>query len=165
MSGVEATDVAHVLLVVLPFLLALVMRRESQPYTTRLLDAFLFIGVGVQGVLVGLQQVTRGEEVAEYVDWVFSPFVAELGIMNLAFGVLGLVAPFARRDWKLATAVGYGFFLGWSAVIHISDAVGGNLSSGNVGPALWSRMFICLALLVLVIETRERPASTPSPAD
>ena len=31
-----------------------------------------------------------GEEVAEYVGWAYSPFVGELGTMNLAFGILGL---------------------------------------------------------------------------
>lgn len=150
----ETLAAAHVAFIVLPFLMALVFRRHSEPFAARLLDSFLFIGVGVQGVLDGLQQMTGGEEVAEYVGWAYSPFVGELGTMNLAFGILGLLAPWASRGWKLATALGYGLFLAWAAVGHVVDAFGGNTAIGNVGPTLWSDIVIPVALLVLVIATR-----------
>ncbi|MDP2013850.1 MAG: hypothetical protein Q8L05_06450 [Actinomycetota bacterium] len=152
----ETLAAFHIAFIVLPFLMALLLRRHTQPYVTRLFDSFLFIGVGVQGILDGLQQMTGGEEVAQYVGWAYSPFVGELGTMNFAFGVLGLIAPWASRGWKIATALGYGMFLAWAAVGHISDAISGDDSIGNIGPTLWSDVVIAAALLVLGLLTRDR---------
>lgn len=145
----------HIVMIVLPFLLAAIFGRKTRTYLDRLFIAFLFIGVGFQGFSAGLQQMFDGEVIAAYLNWEFSPFVRELGAMNMAFGILGLVAPFASRGWQVATALGYGFFLSVAAYGHVEDLVSGNLSLGNAGPTLWSDFIIPIALLVTGFLTRQ----------
>lgn len=158
----------HILLIVLPPLTAfahLRAFRASGSYPGLLLRHLLFIGVGLQGTSAGLKQLLAGEDVADYTGWAFSPFVAELGLMNLSYGVLGLIAPFASRGWQVAAALGYGLFLLGAAIGHVLDmATTGNLSLGNLGPTLWSDVLIPLALAALIVSTRtneHNPAAPP----
>ncbi len=154
----------HVLLILVPPLSAYVHQligHAGLAYPHLLLRHLVFIGVGVQGAAAGLKQIFAGQSVAAYTGWTFSPFVAELGLMNLSYGVLGLIAPFASRGWMVAAALGYGIFLLGAAIGHVHDmATTGNLSLGNAGPTLWSDILIPLVLLILLIATR-KDASQP----
>jgi hypothetical protein len=158
----------HVLLIVLPPLTALAHRRMSATagsYPDLLLRHLLFIGVGLQGTMAGLKQIFAGQDVAAYTNWAYSPFVAELGLMNLSYGILGLIAPFASRGWQYAAALGYGIFLLGAAVGHVADmAQSGNVSLGNAGPTLWSDFLIPVALLALVLWNRREQRRDSLPA-
>lgn len=158
----------HVVLIFLPPLTALVhqhLGRSPQPYRTLLLRHLLFIGVGLQGSAAGLKQLFHGEAVAAYTGWAFSPFVAELGLMNLSYGILGFIATFASRGWQTAAALGYGLFLFGAGIGHILDMMQtGNVSLGNAGPTLWSDLLIPLALAVLLLGTRHSDGKPTKPA-
>ncbi len=154
----------HVLLILLPPLTALVHRRlRGGGYADLFFRHLIFVGVGVQGVMAGLKQIGAGQDVAAYTGWAYSPFVVELGLMNLSYGILGLIAPFAGRGWQLAAALGYGIFLLGAAIGHVADmATTGNISLGNAGPTLWSDILIPLALVALAVLTRRDPAPARS---
>ncbi|AHE98299.1 DUF6790 family protein [Thioalkalivibrio paradoxus] len=131
-------------------------RNIGARYRPILLKHLVFVGVGVQGFMAGLKQIFTGESIAAYLDWAYSPFVAELGLMNLSFGILGLIAPFASRGFLIATSLGYGIFLIGAATGHLYDVINtGNLALGNIGPTLWSDILIPLVLLWLILATRE----------
>ena len=144
----------HIVTIVLPFILAAFIGRSTHTYAQRLFVAVIFIGVGFQGFSAGLQQIFQGETIAEYLNWAYSPFVHELGAMNLAFGILGLLAPWRSRGWQVATALGYGFFLFYAAIGHVIDLFDGNVSLGNFGPTLWSDFLIPILLAVTAYLTR-----------
>jgi hypothetical protein len=147
----------HLLLILLPLALGAVhvLRRRS-PHPVRwvaetFLLYYLVIGVGVQGLLAGMQQLFASERVAEYVGWPDSPFVHELGSMNLAFGLLGVLCIWVRGTWWHATAIGYSLFLAMAAGGHIADlVVNDNTSAGNVGPTLWADIYLPVAILGLL---------------
>lgn len=139
----------YIVLIVLPILLALsdITSTETKLSFKEKLDIFLLyylvIGVGVQGVIAGYNQITKGEETAAYLNWPYSPFVKELGYMNLSFGVLGISCYFVSGTWWEAVGIGYSIFLLLAAYNHILDAVENrNFSLGNLGPTLWSDILI-----------------------
>lgn len=153
--------IAHLLFILLPPVLASLHLGLSRgwPDRRRAVECFLVyhlvIGVGVQGVSAGLKQVWDGEAVAAYVGWSYSPFVREVGFSNLAFGVLGLLAPWCRGSWRDAAGVGYSVFLLLAAGGHLRSLLDdGNLSIGNAGPTLWSDLYLPAVILGLLVLRR-----------
>jgi hypothetical protein len=147
----------HLLLILLPFVLGAVhvLRRRPPRPTRWVVETFLLyylvIGVGAQGLLAGMQQIFASERVAAYVGWPDSPFVHELGSMNLAFGVLGVLCIWVRGGWWNAAAIGYSLFLLMAAAGHIRDAaLNDNTSAGNVGPTLWADIYLPAVILGLL---------------
>ena len=148
--------VGHVLFMVLPPLLAFGhwrwrgQGRDRAGVVELFLLSFIVIGVGCQGILVGLNQIFNPAEVADYVGWPESPFISELGYMNLIFGLLAVGCIWVRGSWWLATGLGYSAFLLLAAFGHIRDVIEeGNFSIGNVGPTLWADIVIPVAILAL----------------
>lgn len=131
-----------------------IWRREIKDLKSRLevlLVWYLFIGVGIQGIVSGVVQIFMSDKVAGYVGWAGSPFVVELGMANLAFGILGIISLWQRKGFRTATALGYGLFLVLVAFGHIYDALfKGRLSVGNLGPTLWADLIVGFILLVLI---------------
>ena len=147
--------------VVLPFALALMSVRRGRArgdsadghyLLDRLLFWYLVIAVGVAGTLSGLSQMFNGEMTARLNDWPYSPFVVELGCMNLAFGLLGLLCIRIKGTWWYAVGVGYGIFMALAAYYHIYDYFAhSNTAAGNspLGIVFWTDLILAIALLVL----------------
>ena len=147
--------------VILPPALALISLRrgrargastERHYFLDRLLFWYLVIAVGVAGTLSGVSQMFNGEMTARLTGWPYSPFVVELGFMNLAFGVLGLLCIRIKGTWWYAVGVGYGIFMGLAAYYHIYDYFAhSNTSAGNspLGIVFWTDLILAIALLVL----------------
>ncbi len=120
-----------------------------------LLHYFLFIGVGLQGLITGVMQIFYPDYIAAYAKWPVSPFLAEVGMANVAFGILGILSLFYKKGWQTATGLGYALFLGMAAIGHIKSAwMDHNFSLGNVGPTLWSDIIISLSILFLLFAHR-----------
>jgi hypothetical protein len=115
------------------------------------LNYYVFISVGLQGLIAGSSQLFFATNVASYVQWPYSPFLLELGMANLAFGMLGVLSWWIKGSWRLAAACGYGVFLIFAAIGHLYDALfNGNLSMGNLGPQLWSDILVPAAIFGLM---------------
>ncbi|MFP4487602.1 MAG: DUF6790 family protein [Campylobacterales bacterium] len=145
----------HILLIIAPPVVALLDMTADMSFKQRLdtlLLYYLVIGVGFQGVMAGFKQITKGEETAAYLNWPYSPFVKELGYMNLSFGVLGISCYFITGTFWEAVGIGYSIFLLLAAYNHIMDAVENhNFSLGNLGPTLWSDVLIPGAIIGLIV--------------
>ena len=147
--------------VILPLILALIgtWRERTRGDSTgvrylvdQLLFWYLVIAVGVAGTISGFSQMFNGEMTARLNDWPYSPFVVELGFMNLAFGILGLLCVRIKGTWWYAAAVGYGIFMGLAAYYHIYDFVAhSNTAAGNspLGIVFWTDLLLAVALLAL----------------
>lgn len=107
-----------------------------------LLIYYIFISVGIQGLITGIMQIFAPEVVVEYVKWPYSPFLLELGMANTAFGVMGILAPFMDKGWRAATAVGYGLFLLFTGVGHLVQIWHEGFNSGNTGGFLFSDLLV-----------------------
>src|SRR5690606_10639602 len=86
----------------LPFILggihaAIIKKKTKYRITHILLCYCTFIYIGFEATFFGLNQIFQGEAVAQFIGWKWSPFVREVGMANLSYGILGLLS-FWRRD-------------------------------------------------------------------
>lgn len=117
-----------------------------------LLFYFLIINVGIQGVLVGLIQMFAGKVFASYLGWSWSPFTTELGIANLAFGVLGILSYWKRSfDFWMASALGYSVFLLLSFFNHIHHKIitTHTVKHGHMSPLIYAALLTPITLCIL----------------
>lgn len=115
-----------------------------------LFNYYLFIGVGIQGVVTGFIQIIYPELVIDYVQWPYSPFLWELGTANLSYGILGLLSLWLNKGWQLAAALGYGLFLFFTGFGHLVRLSQIGISPGDGGAFLLSDLFVALALFILL---------------
>jgi hypothetical protein len=137
----------------LPLALGLVhtyFKKEKAKKVSIFLAYYLFIGVGIQGVLTGILQMNKPDIVVSFVQWPYSPFLIELGMANLALGLLGIVSIWLDSSWKLAASVAYGLFLLFTGVGHVINISFKGSHPGDNGAFLWSDLFVPVALFLLI---------------
>ncbi len=121
-----------------------------------LLLFFLLICVGVQGVVTGTVQIFGAEGHCTYSGRPWSPFVWELGMMNISYGVLGLLCYWLRGSFWAATGIGYSVFLILAFFGHIYEVIiEQNYHLGSVGPQVWIDLFIAIVLMVLICRSKQ----------
>ena len=116
----------------------------------RMLENGLLWLVGVQSFVFASGHLFFPDRVADSIGWPRgNPFQFEVGLANLALGVLGVFATGSDRDWWLATIVAFSVFYLGAAIGHIREAIKErNLSPGNFGAVL---VFDVAAPTLLVI--------------
>jgi hypothetical protein len=121
----------------------------------RMLENGLVWLVGVQGFVFASGHVFFADRVADSIGWPRgNPFQFEVGLANLALGVLGVFAPGYDRDWWLAAIVAFAVFYFGAAIGHIRQAVTErNFAPGNVGGVLLFDVAAPALLIVLYLVT------------
>ena len=114
---------------------------------------FLFIIVGIGCVQAFIGHVFMSNFVAATIGWpAGNPFQLEVGMANLAFGVLGLLSIKIRDNFLLATVIAASIFLLGAGYIHITNIMQtGNLAPGNAGFALIIDILIPIVLICLMV--------------
>jgi 4-amino-4-deoxy-L-arabinose transferase-like glycosyltransferase len=103
----------------------------------RRLELFLLylFGIGVAGSGIGgfFGHVFLSDSVAESIGWpTGNPFQLEVGIANLAVGILGIVAMGRRDGFREATVITATVLGVGATVVHVMDVIeSGNLAPGN----------------------------------
>ena len=108
----------------------------SRPRERRLELFLLYLfGVGVAGSGIGgfFGHVFISDPVAESIGWpTGNPFQLEVGIANLALGILGIVAMSRRDGFREATVVAATVLGVGATLVHVMDVIeSGNLAPGN----------------------------------
>lgn len=114
---------------------------------------FLFIMVGIGSIWAFIGHVFMSNLVAATIGWpAGNPFQLEVGVANLAIGVLGLLCIKLRDNFLLATVIAASIFLLGAGYIHITNIMQtGNLAPGNAGYALYIDILIPVVLIALLI--------------
>jgi hypothetical protein len=114
---------------------------------------FLFLMVGVSSIWAFMGHVFDANAVAAVIGWPpGSPFQYEVGIANLAFGILGLLCLKIRENFWTATIIGFSVFYLGAAYGHIVNFLEtGNTAPGNIGFALYMDILIPIILICLLI--------------
>lgn len=87
--------------------------------------------------------------VAKKLAWPTCPFQQNLANVNLAYGILGIIAIWYRGYFWLATIIGFAIWILTDAVHHIYDAYAhSNFSEGNVGFLLYTDIFVPIILCI-----------------
>lgn len=119
---------------------------------------FMLLVIGVVSLIGFVFHIFFAETTAHMIGWANSPFQYEVGIANLAFGVLGVLA-FIINHYKFSLATGIGF-----AIWFFGDGVGhiyqlaylGNTAAYNAGSTLYTDILLPIMVVLLLIFARER---------
>jgi hypothetical protein len=104
------------------------------PVGTRYLSWLLLLSVGVEMIWAGIFHVLFPETAAQQIGWQVSPFQFEIGVADIAIGMVAVVA--FRRSLQFRTAVVLYVVLFYIGVAfgHVRQAlVAGNYSPDNFG--------------------------------
>lgn len=111
---------------------------------------YIVIGIGIQALASGIMQIFFSSSVSQYVDWPFSPFMIELGLANISYGILGLLSPWMKRDWQMATTCGYALFLLFTGMRHVIEILEKGVNVGNSGSFMFVDILLSFILFVLL---------------
>ncbi|WP_162630186.1 DUF6790 family protein [Azospirillum ramasamyi] len=146
------------------FLLAIIIPTFSRSERTPdgYLSWLLLLAVGVDALWAGLFHVFAPERAAAFIGWTTSPFQFEIGIADIALGVMGVLSFRRSLDFK-AAAVTYAslFYIGVAYGHFHQIWIAGNHAPGNAG-ILLALTCIRPILLVLLLLTARRSARTES---
>jgi len=121
---------------------------------------YLFVGVGVQGIVTGIAQIAIPETISENLEWANSPFLLELGMANISFGAVGIVGPWINRGWSTAAAVAYSLFLTITGLGHLVELLQYGPSPGNSGGFLYSDLLVPVFTLAFMMLSRKQVYSS-----
>jgi hypothetical protein len=115
---------------------AFMKQRSAKKIVEVTLLYLLAISVGVGALIAGFMHVFNGPATAEMIGWQpGSPFQYEVGIADMAFGLICVLCVFFRGSFWLAAIIANSFFLFGCMIGHIrSLAESGNLAAYNIGP-------------------------------
>ena len=139
----------------------LTLKREWnwQKSTEVLLSYVLLFNMGVMSVLAAYAHVFMGPETAKNIGWApGSPFQFEIGMANLSYGVLGVLAFWIRGRFWEAAIIGWSVLLLGCFVGHIHDyVVHANTAPFNIGVYVWfNDLFLPLLMLATLGHLRCR---------
>src|SRR3989339_2090279 len=108
------------------------------------LQYIFFLEVGVEGVLGFLAHLFYPSITASYMGWAQgSQFQLEVAFALLAFGVLGIMSWWIRKDFWVATGIGASLFAMGAAIVRVRDIVlFDNYAPGNAGAVLFNNDII-----------------------
>lgn len=116
----------------------------------RALIAYL-VATGISQIFGGFGHIFVPLIVAKQIGWKVAPqFQYEIGIANIAFGILSLLTFFYRKEFILSTIIATTIW-GWgNSIGHIQSYLkDGNISPGNMGWALYLDIFLPLISIFL----------------
>lgn len=125
------------------------------------LGYILLLNMGVMGILAAYAHLFMGAETAKMIGWeAGSPFQFEIGMANLSYGVLGVLAFWRRGRFWEAACIGWCVFLLGCFVGHLIQYYAHHdTAPWNIGFFIWFNDLI-LPILVLCLlaflETRKR---------
>ena len=123
------------------------------------LSYILLFSMGLMGILAAYVHVFMGPEIAKSIGWApGSPFQFEIGMANLSYGVLGILAYWIRGRFWEAVIIGWSVLLLGCFVGHVLDYVmHGNDAPYNIGLFIWfNDLFMPLLVLALLYALRSR---------
>jgi 4-amino-4-deoxy-L-arabinose transferase-like glycosyltransferase len=160
---------------ILPVLIAaghLGLDRTSRPRERRLEIFLLYLfGVGVAGSGIGgfFGHVFISDPVAESIGWpTGNPFQLEVGVANLALGILGIVAMSRRDGFREATVIAVTVLGVGATVVHLVDVIEtGNFAPGNTIQNISNllRPALLIAFLAASRRAERSPASQVQTAE
>lgn len=125
-----------------------------------LLSYILLLNMGLLGFLAAYAHVFMGPETAKLIGWeAGSPFQFEMGMANLSYGVLGILAFWIRGRFWDACIIGWSVLFLGCFVGHLIDYyTNNNTAPWNIGLYIWfTDLFLPLFVLATLTYLRIRP--------
>lgn len=136
--------------------------RSKQVMVTAMIRYMMLLVIGVGGFWAFIGHTLFAARVAAFAGWTPSPFQFEVALVNLGFGLAGLIGFKQKFDFWIAISIIWTTFLWGSAIGHLYQMiVYGNFAPGNIGMVLYMdilRPFILNFLLFYVYRYRRNAA-------
>lgn len=140
--------------------LGISLLRKSQRNAASFLGWVLVLPVGATSLWAGIMHVFFPQTAAAYIGWQVSPFQFEVGMADLALGVVAWLA--FRRPWEFRAAVvcAVSIFLLGDAIGHVREMIAaGNFAPGNAGVPFFTDVIApVLAVALLFASRRDTPS-------
>jgi hypothetical protein len=135
--------------------LAIVLASGVDDWRISALEIGLLWLVGVNGIITGTGHMFMPAPIATSIGWPTSPFQWEVGLADLSYGVLGVMAPAFGREFWLATIIVFSIFMLGAAGGHVRSMLREhNFAPGNAGYIFWYDIVVPLSLIALYVVTR-----------
>lgn len=131
--------------------------RHEKTGLSGLLSYVFLLPIGLGGIWGFVIHAFYPQIADKFIGWHYSPFEFEVAVANLGMGLTGLIAFFADRGFRVATAVFISCF-GWGAAVgHIHQMiVSSNFAPGNAGLIFYTDIIIPLLTWILLASTRDK---------
>jgi hypothetical protein len=118
----------------------------------------LLFYVGAGGLMGALGHTIRAQETALGIGWQpGSPFQFEIGMANLAFGVLGILCIWQRGGFWTATGIGFAVFLLGCAYGHVRETMmHNNYAPYNAGAGIFFSDAVIPVIILALLWVRAR---------
>lgn len=147
------TFVIIYLLGALGFILHVFRLPKDERTKARIVELFLLyqlvFAVGLTSFLSFFGLTFLDDIVANYTDWPKCPYEQELANVNLAYGVLGILAIWLRKLFWVAIVIGFTIWIFGDAIHHFHNAYFNHIHSlGNEGGLVYTDLFVPIILCV-----------------
>jgi len=141
-------------LFVLALVVAILSRGRGGP-AHRFLDWILLLPVGVTALWAALYHLAFPLQAASYIGWQPSPFQFEVGMADLAIGVVACIAFRSSLSFKGATIWVASIFLLGDAIGHVRNMLmAANFAPGNAGVVFYMDIILPLTAIGLWLAAR-----------
>ena len=129
--------------------------KQPASFTERLFNWLLLLSVGVETLWAGIFHVFFPKIAAQSIGWADSPFHFEIGVADIAMGIVAILSFWRSLDFK-AAVVGYiSLFYVGVAIGHVRDAVmAGNFAPNNFGLLLALTVLKAVLLPILYLKVK-----------
>lgn len=145
------------ILCVSALVLAWTTRRNATSQAEHYLGWTLLLAIGADCLWAGLYHVLAPHTAAAFIGWQVSPFQFEIGVADIAIGLVAMVSFWRSLDFK-AAVVGYAVVF-YAGVVygHIHEAItANNFAPGNVGILLALSIVRPVVVVALLWAARRR---------
>jgi hypothetical protein len=137
------------IMVIVAVVIAGVRAAMGRPLAEELVKWSLLLPAGANGIFTAGTHIFMGEYCAKQIGWPDSPFQYEVGIADLAVGVLGVLGFWGTFSFRLAAVINAVILYGGDAIGHVRQMViDNNFEPGNAGSWFWMDVLLPLILVV-----------------
>ena len=137
-------------------ILAALVFNNPTYFPERLMNWLLLLSVGVMNLWAGLFHVFAPGMAAKSIGWQVSPFQFEIGVSDIAIGIVAIASFWRSLEFKAAVVAYITLFYIGIAIGHVRQVIlTGNMSSNNFGLLLAITVATLIMLPILYWLTRK----------
>lgn len=128
-------------------------------FTELCLNQLLFWVVGFQSLFVFVLHTWHPEITAILAGWPAVPIGYQLNVVNLSYGIIGLLSTFSSLGFKAASAIGYSIWIFGAGIGHLINIFSNIADQKNLGLVLYTNLGVPILLMLLLMTVYQNQKS------